>query len=54
MKTWLITVVLQAVNADDTPRHPPLGTSAHSLDERKRPAFRSDIDITIATDFDQP
>lgn len=53
-----IAEILHAVDADDAPLHPPLGTSAHSIAERKLAAFRSDIDAwrdnTTATDFDQP
>lgn len=53
-----ITVIMQAVGADDTPLHLPLGPIAHAIAERKLAAFRSDIDawrdVSIATDFDQP
>ena len=53
-----ITVILQAVDADDAPLHLPRGPVAHAIAERKLAAFRKDIDawrnITIATDFDQP
>lgn len=53
----VITVILQAVDADDAPLHLPLGPIAHAIAERKLAAFRSDIDawrdISIATDFDQ-
>lgn len=53
-----ITVILQAVDADDAPLHLPLGPNAHAIAERKLAAFRSDIDawraISIATDFDRP
>lgn len=53
-----ITVIMQAVDADDAPLHLPLGPVAHAIAERKLAAFRRDIDawraISIATDFDQP
>ena len=52
-----ITVILQAVDADDAPLHLPLGPIAHAIAERKLAAFRSDIDawrdISVATDFER-
>lgn len=51
-----ISVILQAVDADNVPLHLPLGPVAHSIAERKLASFRADIDawrdVTIATDFD--
>lgn len=53
-----VAVILQAVDADNTSLHLPLGPVAHSIAERKLASFRRDIDtwrdISIATDFDQP
>jgi len=53
-----IAVILQAVDADDSPLHLPLGPAAHAIAERKLADFRKDLDawrdITIATDFDRP
>lgn len=52
-----VTVILQAVDANNAPLHLPLGPVAHSIAERKLASFRSDIDawrdISVATDFDQ-
>ena len=52
-----ISVILQAVDADDPPLHLPLGPVAHGIAERKLAAFRKDIDtwrgVSIKTDFDR-
>lgn len=50
-----VAVILQAVDAEHSPLHLPIGPAAHRVAERKLESFRADItawrDTSISTDF---
>jgi len=50
-----VAVILQAVDAEHSPLHLPIGPAAHRVAERKLASFRADItawrDTSISTDF---